>query len=552
MGEWLDWLRRRRPVLAGVALVSLLAFHGAMSWRDSLGASGSAPRRWVTVERRSAALLRWLQDRGVDRVYTTDPPGLSPDAETYLAGGRVVFADLWREHIRAQGRRVDAAVSPPILTADPAASRLRAGLQALGLQVRDTPVGELRFLEPEPRFTTTFVPLPRERWTITASHRAEQARDLLDGDAATAWDTGGPQTPGQWLAVDLGAPELLARVDLLAIDWQNVPAGLRVEVSLDGQHWDIVSAVPDYWGPLFFSEHHAFLKVRRGRVQAIFPPVRVRYLRLVQTAAGSRGWTARELFAYGPGGSRPPVPQPGELTAALRREGIRFVHANHWLSAWVRVDSRDAIGALDSNINVNDYSRTDPDPTELLPPRLDPGTAFLLGADADAAGVRARLAGQAVAVRESAAGPYGLLVLAAAPAPRRLDKRGWRAFASNPAAQAGRVIDGDRRTQWVAGGPGPTVTVDVGFPRDLRGVEVRPGLPGRSLRLAGSLDGTTWTDIAPLAWAGSLYWTGAELLANGGPKWAVAFPPTRLRYLRLTPAAPLPEPWTIAEIEALE
>jgi hypothetical protein len=313
--------------------------------------------------------------------------------------------------------------------------------------------------------------------------------------------------------------------------------------------------VPDYWGPLFFSEHHAFLRVRRGRVQAIFPPIHARHVRIVQTAAGTRNWAARELFAYTPGGPRPPVPQPGELTAALRREGLRFVYANHWLSAWVRVDSRDRIGALDSNINVNDSSRTGPDPTELLPLRLEPGTGILLGTDADPAAARAALAGQPATVRDSAAGPYRLLVLGQAPAPRRLDKRGWRAFASDHAAQAGRVIDGDRRTQWVSGGPrgsAPTVTLDVGFPRDLRGVEVRPGLPGRALRLAASLDGATWTDITPLTWAGSLYWTGSELLTNGGPKWAVAFPPTRLRYLRLTPAGPLRDPWPVAEIEGLE
>jgi hypothetical protein len=128
-------------------------------------------------------------------------------------------------------------------------------------------------------------------------------------------------------------------------------------------------------------------------------------------------------------------------------------------------------------------------------------------------------------------------------------------FASESPEEALRAIDGDRRTQWVSARPGApalTVTVDVGLPRDLRGVEVRPGLPGRDLRLAGSLDGAAWTDMTPLTWAGALYWTGAELLKNGGPKWAVAFPPTRLRYLRLSPAGPLREPWTITEIEALE
>ena len=91
--------------------------------------------------------------------------------------------------------------------------------------------------------------------------------------------------PGQWLEVDLGATELVARVDLLAIDWQDLPAGFRIEISPDGSRWETVVTVSEYWGPLFFSEHHPFLKVRRGRVQAVFPPVRARRVRIVQTAS---------------------------------------------------------------------------------------------------------------------------------------------------------------------------------------------------------------------------------------------------------------------------
>jgi hypothetical protein len=249
------------------------------------------------------------------------------------------------------------------------------------------------------------------------------------------------------------------------------------------------------------------------------------------------------------------VPRPGELTSALRHEGVHFVYASHWLSAWVRIDSRGAIGAQESNINVNDSSRTEPDPTELVPVRLEPDHGILLGADADPAAVRAALAGQPVTVRESAAGPYRLLTLDPSPPPRRLEKTGWHASASENAEQAGRVIDGDRRTQWASrapGGPALAVTLDLGRPRELRGVEVRPGLPGRELHLAASLDGMTWTPIEPLTWAGSLYWTGSELLKNGGPKWAVAFPRATLRYLRLSPAGPLGDPWTLAEIEGLE
>jgi hypothetical protein len=94
--------------------------------------------------------------------------------------------------------------------------------------------------------------------------------------------------------------------------------------------------------------------------------------------------------------------------------------------------------------------------------------------------------------------------------------------------------------------------VDLGRRREIRGVEVRPGIPGRELRLQGSLDGVAWTPLEPAVWAGSLYWTGSELLRNGGPKWAVVFPRTALRYLRVSPAGPLRDPWAIAEIDCLE
>ena len=439
MGEALDWVRRRQgPLLAGVALAALLVVQGWPNWLDSFAAPDQ--RRWQPVLARYEPLFRWLGDRGIDRAYLVRRgSAASFESSRTSRAGASSSPIPGGMQIVDHGRLVDADREPGlrgIPGADPAASA-RISV-AIGVEVRETAVGARRVLEMEPTFTTTFVPLARSGWTATASDQGERAVDLLDGDAASAWDTRRGQAPDQWLAVDLGAARLVSRVDLLAIDWLWVPGGVRVDVSLDGQRWDTVRAVPEYWGPLFFSEHHAFLKVRRGRVQAIFPPVQARHVRVAQTASvPDRPWAARELFVYGPGGPRPAVPPPGELTAALRREGIRFVYANHWLSARVRVESRGAIGAQESNINVNDYSRTEPDPTELVSPRLEAGHGILLGADADAAGVRAMLAGQPVTVRESQAGPYRLLALEPAPPPRRLDKTGWRATASEPGPSRG-------------------------------------------------------------------------------------------------------------------
>jgi F5/8 type C domain len=242
----------------------------------------------------------------------------------------------------SHGQAVDAAVNPPFVATEPAARNLRASLPVIGMGVKEARVGELRVLEVTPQFTTTFVPLPRDRWTVTTSDSGERAGDLIDGDVSTVWDSRGPQEPGQWLAVDLGTTEPVTRIDVLAIDWQNIPGSFRVEVSEDGQQWNTVATAPQYWGPLFFSEHHPFLKVRRGRVQAIFPPVRAHHVRLVNTATLTyRSWTGR--------------------------------------------------------------------------------------------------------------GPYTLLVLTPTPPPRRIDKTGWTASASENSADARRAIDGNRDTRWVSG-----------------------------------------------------------------------------------------------------
>src|SRR4029079_525816 len=144
----------------------------------------------------------------------------------------------------------------------------------------------------------------------------------------------------------------------------------QVETSEDGARWQTAVAVPEYWGPFFWSERHAFLKVRRGRVQLMFsavrrgrvqlmfPPVRARFLRLTQTGTGHQAWAARELFVYRPAPPAPAGLEPGALGASLRLEGVRSLYANHWLSARARVESDESIGALESNSAVNSYGRS--------------------------------------------------------------------------------------------------------------------------------------------------------------------------------------------------
>lgn len=558
IGAALAWLVQTRRLLGAAAVAAVFGFQLWANWDATLGTTPPGARRWAILQPAVASLVQWLEARGIRRVYWADIPGMPAYEFTYLAGRRIVAAHPWREEALDHSHLVDADPNPPFIIVAEMATALRASLAGLGMPSRETTVGRIRLIEPVPALGLGFAPLPRDGWIASASDNAEAAPRVLDHDASSAWRTGN-QAPGQWLRLDLGAERVVARVDLLTLDWREVPAGFRVEVSRDGAGWETVADVPRYWGPLFLAGPHPVLKVRRGRVQAIFRPVRARHVQVVQTGADPSPWAVRELFVYAPAPEPPPPPRPGELVVALEREGVRWLYADAWGSAAVKTASRGWIQSQESNLFVNSYGRDRPDPARLDRFRAGPGRAILLGADADAEGIRATLAGQGIAVREAAAGPYRLFLLGSPPAaPRRLASDGWSATASEAAADAWRVIDGDPATVWTAPGPaGPdtSLTLDLRTARVVGRVRVRPGVEGgglADLRLEGSTDGIVFSPLGPIAWAGALYWTGHELLRSGPHAWEVAFPPARLRYLRLHPAAARPGPWVIREIECFE
>jgi hypothetical protein len=555
-GELIQWLWSRRRWLGVSVLAGLFAFHLWSNWMVTLGRKAPA-LRWTRLQAVQRPLIDWLVARDIRRVYWAPDTSVAAYEFTYLAGARVIAADLWAEAVIQHAHTVDAADAPPIVTSPGRLAALGGTLRGLGLDFRETPVGGFVVLELVSPPSRGFAPLAPAGWTLAASHRAHELHHLVDRDAGTGWSIGQPQAPGQWLRVDLGRPEEVARVDLLAIDWMEVPAGILVETSEDGERWKTAVAVPRYWGPLFWSERHAFLKVRRGRVQLIFEPVRARFLRLTQTGTGTHAWAARELFVYRPAAPAPAGLEPGALGAALRQEGVRFVYANHWLSARARVESNESIGALESNAALNSYGRSEPEPSTLERFRMRRDRALLLGSDADRAGVVEVLAAREAVARERAIGPYRLVLLAPERGEHALARSGWGARASVAPDAARRGIDGEPRTRWTAPGPvdrTTTFTLDLGQPRPLAGLRLAPGSREggpADFGLEGSMDGQSWRALEPRTWAGPLYWTGTELLRNSRPEWAVRFPSTTLRYVRIRPAAPAPT-WSIAEITALD
>jgi hypothetical protein len=553
LGECFWWLGRKRRGLGMGALAGWLALQLWANWAVTLGQPRDAPRRWAGLVATARPLEDWLTARGIHRVYWAASGQLASFEFSYLAGMRVIAADLWAETVVQHAHLVDAATAPPIVATPDVLPELRASLRGLSLAIQETPVGRFVVVEAGPAGSMRFAPLSPAGWTVTTSHRLQDAPNLIDRDAGTGWSTGTRQAPGQWLAVDLGREETVARIDLLAIDWQEVPGGFHVEWSGDGVHWATAVSIPSYWGPLFWSERHAFLKIRRGRVQAIFDPVHARFLRVVLDRSGPQAWAARELFVYAPGPPPAGATEGGELAAALHDEGVSFVYADPWLSARVRVESRESIGTLESNSAVNSYGRSVPDPSVLERFRPRPDRAVLLDDEANVAQVRGVLTERGLLARERTVGPYRLLVLGAEAPFRALARHGWRASATAAGATAGRAIDGDAQTRWAAGGPvdaTTSFTVDLGGPQRVTGLEVTPGSREggpTDYAVEGSTDGRQWAPLPAIRWAGPLFWSGAELLRNSRPEWAVTFPPAILRAIRIRPVASAPS-WSIAEI----
>ena len=130
---------------------------------------------------------------------------------------------------------------------------------------------------------------------LSASAAAGDLPAAVDGRTDTWWRTVGPQQRGDWLAVTLPAPALLARVELvLGTEARFAARQLRLEVSDDGQTWRPVDALPGR-APVELQPPGADY----GQVLLLSPPQTARALRLVQTGLGwRRRWGVAELRLF--------------------------------------------------------------------------------------------------------------------------------------------------------------------------------------------------------------------------------------------------------------
>ena len=135
---------------------------------------------------------------------------------------------------------------------------------------------------------------------MTAEPAGDDPRAATDGRAETRWSTRAPQSPGQWLQLELDGPAELNGLELdLGGAAFEYPRGLAVQVARDAA-WADIGATIRWVGPLVWTGTHV-LRAGVERVVVSFPLTRVRALRVVQTGRDAlHPWSVAEVRLLAP------------------------------------------------------------------------------------------------------------------------------------------------------------------------------------------------------------------------------------------------------------
>jgi HEAT repeat protein len=115
----------------------------------------------------------------------------------------------------------------------------------------------------------------------SASHNLEAAQYAIDGDRETRWKSLVNQEPGIWFMLDLRSEKTVSGVNMdSAVKTQDYPRAYEVYVSND---------------PAEMGQPVATGKGDQPLVEVRFPPVRGRYVKIVQTGSAENNWSVYEL-----------------------------------------------------------------------------------------------------------------------------------------------------------------------------------------------------------------------------------------------------------------
>ncbi|MBN2271620.1 MAG: discoidin domain-containing protein, partial [Sedimentisphaerales bacterium] len=120
----------------------------------------------------------------------------------------------------------------------------------------------------------------------TASLNNGNAKNALDGNKSTRWDTGRPQEGGEWFTLDLGVESTVTGITLDSVGSPgDYPRGYEIYVSFDGGSWG---------KPVLSGEG------TKPITEIKLPgPVRTRFIKIVQTGSVSGlFWSIHDLMVH--------------------------------------------------------------------------------------------------------------------------------------------------------------------------------------------------------------------------------------------------------------
>lgn len=132
---------------------------------------------------------------------------------------------------------------------------------------------------------TGLVPINRANWKVSANVNkdASNPKSAIDGDRRTRWDTGKHQASGEAYQIDMGSTYTIESIDLdSTLSPYDYPRGYEVYVSDNGSNWRLITSG----------------KGKKELTTIQFPPVKTRYVKIVQTGKGGNYWSIQELRIY--------------------------------------------------------------------------------------------------------------------------------------------------------------------------------------------------------------------------------------------------------------